>query len=97
MPQHVKLIYGTRISAVIFCVLLGFSPSGIRAEEGTGNGIPFLTVANFIHGMIEADRTLYTTHVVDRMQETGTAIASEGWNAMHFPSQHKYFCCQVKE
>ena len=90
MSQHVKLIYGTRISALIFCVLLGFSTSAIRAEEGTGNGMPYQTVADYIHDIIEADRTLYTTHVVDRMQETGTAIASEGWeerNALPLPAQ----------
>ena len=29
-------------------------------------------VADYIHAVIEADRTLYATHVVDRMQETGT-------------------------
>jgi len=90
MSQHVKLIAGTHISALIFFVLLGFSTSAIRAEEGTGNGIPYQTVADYIHDIIEADRTLYTTHVVDRMQETGTAIASEGWeerNALPLPAQ----------
>ena len=90
MSKLVKLIYGTRISALIFFVLLGFSTSAIRAEEGTGNGIPYQTVADYIHDIIEADRTLYTTHVVDRMQETGTAIASEGWeerNALPLPAQ----------
>ncbi|MGE0474413.1 MAG: DUF3365 domain-containing protein [Nitrospirales bacterium] len=47
-------------------------------------------VADYIHAVIEADRTLYTTHVVDRMQETGTVIASEGWkkrNALPLPAQ----------
>jgi hypothetical protein len=90
MSQHVKLIAGTHISALIFFVLLGFGTSAIRAEEGTRNGIPYQTVADFIHDIIEADRTLYTTHVVDRMQETGTAIASEGWeerNALPLPAQ----------
>jgi len=90
MSQDVKLIPGTHISALIFFVLLGFSTSAIRAEEGTGNGIPYQTVADYIHDIIEADRTLYTTHVVDRMQETGTAIASEGWeerNALPLPAQ----------
>jgi hypothetical protein len=90
MSQDVKLIPGTHISALIFFVLLGFSTSAIRAEEGTGNGIPYQTVADYIHDIVEADRTLYTTHVVDRMQETGTAIASEGWeerNTLPLPAQ----------
>jgi len=90
MYQYMKLIPGTHISALIFFFLLGFSTSTIRAEEGTGNGMPYQTVADYIHNIIEADRTLYTTHVVDRMQETGTAIASEGWeerNALPLPAQ----------
>ena len=90
MYQYMKLIPGTHISAFIFFVLLGFTTSAIRAEEGTGNGMPYQTVADYIHDIIEADRTLYTTHVVDRMQETGTAIASEGWeerNALPLPAQ----------
>ena len=48
MSQHVKLINGTRISSLIFFVLLGFSTSDIRAEEGTGNGIPYQGTYNLI-------------------------------------------------
>ena len=47
-------------------------------------------VADYIHAVIEADRTLYTTHVVQRMQETGVVIATEGWkrrNALPLPAQ----------
>lgn len=55
-----------------------------------GAGIKPEVVADYIHAVIEADRTLYATHVVDRMQETGTVIASEGWkkrNALPLPAQ----------
>lgn len=48
------------------------------------------TVANYLHAIIEADRTLYALHVIERMQETGTVIASEGWkhrNALPLPAQ----------
>ena len=78
-----------------FCIDL-FCPSwtprhlAFGAEEQSDYGIPYQTVADYIHDIIEADRTLYTTHVVDRMQETGTAIASEGWrerNALPLPAQ----------
>lgn len=47
-------------------------------------------VANYIHAVIEADRTLYTTHVVKRMQDGGVVIATEGWkkrNALPLPAQ----------
>ncbi|WP_447970905.1 Tll0287-like domain-containing protein [Nitrospira sp. M1] len=47
-------------------------------------------VAGFIYSVIEADRTLYTQHVVERMQDTGTVMATEGWkhkNAIPLPAQ----------
>lgn len=36
-------------------------------------------IADYVHAVIEADRTLYTTHVVDRMQDLGIVIAAEAW------------------
>ena len=90
MFSNMNLISPIRMSAFIFFVFLGLNTSAIRGEEQSGQGIPYQTVANYIHDIIEADRTLYTTHVVDRMQETGTAIASESWedrNAMPLPAR----------
>jgi hypothetical protein len=90
MFSHVKPISPIRISAFIFFVFLGLNTSATGGEEQSGHGIPYQTVADYIHDIIEADRTLYTTHVVDRMQETGTAIASESWkerNALPLPAQ----------
>lgn len=55
------------------CVLV--APNESRGETG----VPPDQVADFIHAVIEADRTLYTTHVVDRMQEHGVVIASQLW------------------
>ncbi len=75
-------------------LLVGLSPgagwSQAAEGEGTSQGIRPELVADYIHAVIEADRTLYTTHVVDRMQETGTVIATEGWkkrNALPLPAQ----------
>ena len=42
-------------------------------------GIPPETVTDFIHSVIEADRTFYTIHVVERMQKQGSITASETW------------------
>jgi hypothetical protein len=69
---------------------LGAGWSEAAEDEGTSQGIRPELVADYIHAVIEADRTLYTTHVVDRMQETGTVIATEGWkkrNALPLPAQ----------
>ncbi|HJU05910.1 MAG TPA: DUF3365 domain-containing protein [Nitrospiraceae bacterium] len=43
------------------------------------HGIPPETVADYVHAVIEADRTIYSQHVVDRMQEKGIVAASENW------------------
>jgi len=51
----------------------------VGAEEPTG--IPPETVADYIHAVIEADRTFYTLHVVERMQLLGVATAAETWRA----------------
>ena len=42
-------------------------------------GIPPQTVADYIHDVIEADRTFYATHVVERMQVRGIVVSSENW------------------
>lgn len=47
-------------------------------------------VAEFIHAILEADRTLYTTHVVQRMQENDVVKADEAWKretALPLPAQ----------
>ena len=42
-------------------------------------GISPARVADYVHSIIEADRTVYTTHVVNRMQEHGIVLATEHW------------------
>ncbi len=90
MSSNVKSLRRIGIFVFFFFASLGpTTPSPVGGED-PGHGIHYQTVAHFIHDIIEADRTLYTTHVVDRMQETGTAIASEGWrerNALPLPAQ----------
>jgi hypothetical protein len=63
-------------------------------EEGEG-GTPKVSfspevVADYIHAVIAADRALYTTHVVERMQEHRIVIAAEAWKqrkALPLPAQ----------
>lgn len=47
-------------------------------------------VADYVHAVLEADRTIYTTHIVNRMQEKGVVAAAEHWeqeNALPLPAQ----------
>ncbi len=71
--------------------VLGYS--GISSGEkgcGTQDGVPAEKVADFVHAVLQADRTFYTKHVVERMQAKGVVVASENWqstNTLPLPAQ----------
>lgn len=69
------------IAAAMF--LAGINVSWSQESAGNLKGLDPTLVANYIHAVIEADRTIYATHVVERMQDTGTVLASERWEAMN--------------
>jgi hypothetical protein len=53
-------------------------------------GIAPETVAEYIHAVIEADRAVYTKHVVERLHTRGILEASEHWesdNTLPLPAQ----------
>ena len=53
-------------------------------------GISPEKVADYVHAILEAHRTIYTTHVVNRMQDKGIVSATERWeqdNALPLPAQ----------
>lgn len=59
-------------------------------ESPTAVGISPEKVADYIHAVIEADRSIYTTQIVDRMQEKGIVASTEHWeqdNALPLPAQ----------
>ena len=65
-----------------FFALSLFLSGDIRGEvalPGAQGGIPAEVVAEYVYAIVQADRTLYTTHVVERMQELGVTIATEHW------------------
>ncbi len=51
------------------------------AQAGETAGIPPEVVAEYIHAVIQADRTIYSTHVVERLQDLKVAVAAEEWKA----------------
>ena len=87
MRSHFPFLLGVILTGNV----LWISPNAMAGSDSElGAGINPKVVADYIHAVIEADRTLYATHVVDRMQETGTVIASEGWKkqkALPLPAQ----------
>ena len=58
-----------------------FTQWGISAasKEADPKGIPPEAVADYVHSVIQADRTIYTTEVVERMQMRGIVFAAENW------------------
>ncbi|MGH7233022.1 MAG: Tll0287-like domain-containing protein [Nitrospiraceae bacterium] len=63
---------------------------GASAQTESQIAISAETVADYLHAVIEADRTFYTIHVVERMQAKGIVVASENWlsaNTLPLPAQ----------
>jgi len=71
--------------------LLWWGPSNLSAKERSRSpGIPPEKAAAYIYAVIKADRTLYTTEIVNRLQAKGVTTASEHWeqeNALMLPAQ----------
>ncbi|MDR4483422.1 MAG: DUF3365 domain-containing protein [Nitrospirales bacterium] len=68
----------------------GFSSSLHAGESNSMKNLSPEKVADFIHAIVEADRQVYTTHIVKRMQEQGVVMAREDWenkNAIPLPAQ----------
>ncbi len=88
MIRH-TFVWGS-ILAVISVIGYVGSSSGEEGSKGRDLGVPPEVVADYVHAVIQADRTLYATHVVERMQDAGIVIAAEGWkrrNALPLPAQ----------
>jgi hypothetical protein len=71
------------IVVTVIIIVLGYLGGHSGAQDstkiGTSGGIPPEKVADMVHAVIQADRTFYTVHVVERLQEMGVVVASENW------------------
>ena len=76
---------------VFLIILLSLTaPPSTEAADTCNDAIPPEIVANYLHNVIEADRTVYTTQVVERMKNQGIVLASEDWErrkALPLPAQ----------
>jgi len=79
----------------VLMLVFGFGVAGIvgpsnAATEGVSVSLPVEKVADYLYAVIEADREVYTKHVVERMQIKGVVVASENWeekNTLPLPAQ----------
>ena len=60
----------------VVCLSIGW---GMGAKFSQVDGIPVRTVADYLHAIIEADRSFYTKQVVERMEAMLIVTASEQW------------------
>jgi hypothetical protein len=78
-------------SVIFLTVGLWWGTAALSAkDEPKISGIPPEKVAGFVHAVLQANRTIYTTQIVDRMQEKGIVSAEEHWeqeNALPLPAQ----------
>lgn len=89
MSSSNKLLWG------VVSLVLAFGGAGLilpdaAITESTSVSLPIETVADYVHAVIEADRDIYTRHVVERMQAKGIVVASENWeqkNTLPLPAQ----------
>jgi hypothetical protein len=81
--------YAAALTVLIF--VIWYDPYAFSAKERQGtSGIPPEKAAAYIYAVIKADRTVYTTEIVDRLQAKGVTAASEHWeheNALMLPAQ----------
>ncbi len=79
------------VTVATMIAVLGYWSLSSGAKDSVARvGIPPEIVADYVHAVIEVDRTLYTTDVVERMQEKGIVVASENWeqrNTLPLPAQ----------
>ena len=68
-----------------------WGPAAAGRDDNPSTCIPAGAVAEYLHSVIQADRTFYTTDVVERMQMRGIAFASENWretSRLPLPAQY---------
>jgi len=70
---------GLAVGIISTCLLGQWVISAASEERIPLKGISPKIVANYIHSIVQADRTFYTSEIVERMQTRGVVTASEHW------------------
>jgi hypothetical protein len=71
--------YGFTLGAAFALFLSPFVLSAANKGSSSPSLIPAERVAEYVHSVIQADRSIYTTEVVERMKTQGIVTASENW------------------
>ncbi|MGQ0695276.1 MAG: Tll0287-like domain-containing protein [Nitrospiraceae bacterium] len=88
--DYIRTAFRAATLALLVGWLWGGSSLPFAKDSPRAFGIPPEKVADYVHAVLEADRTIYTTQIVNRMQEKGIVAAAEHWeqdNALPLPAQ----------
>lgn len=64
--------------SLMLCLLVAWG-SGLAGKDSAM--VPAETVVDYIYAVLASDRTFYTVHVVERMQQRGVIESSEHWRS----------------
>lgn len=87
-----------RIVCIMSVLILSSSLTLGAATDPPSKGISPAKVADYLHAIVEADRKVYTTQIVKRMQEQGVVLAREDWegkNAIPLPAQFLHYSSKI--
>lgn len=84
--------HSVSIASLFFLVIASLTSAASPdvKREAPVPSIPADKVAAYVHAVIQADRTIYTSQIVNRMQEKQIVSAAEHWeqdNALPLPAQ----------
>ncbi len=81
---HPMVLWGTVVAVFAAMLLIGYVIlSSLQRGDNASAAIPPETVADYVHAVIEANRTVYETHIVDKLQSKGIVEAAEQWRQEH--------------
>ena len=88
--ERIRTAAATATVTLVLSVLAHCGPSLWAKDSPPAAGISPEKVADYVHAILQADRTIYTTQIVTRMHDKRIVRATEHWeqdNALPLPAQ----------
>lgn len=88
--DRIRTALATAAITLVVSALVNGGPALGAKDPPAPAGIPPEKVADYVHAVLQADRTIYTTQIVMRMQDKSIVKATEHWeqdNALPLPAQ----------
>lgn len=88
--ERIRTALATATITLVLIALMNGGPALWAKDSTPSAGIAPEKVADYVHAILQADRTIYTTQIVTRMQDKNIVKATEHWeqdNALPLPAQ----------